>query len=230
MSLAACTRLVKLEMSQCDFSQSTAFTHIPKSVTKLTLSNCAFADGVNWAFLAKNNVRELDFLGARGFDVYRLRNALAAHLRAKGLDKLRFHNCDFVNETLAKVGVEIGRIKRLILECRRINDAFIKLIVLVLQSPNSEVKELRLWYGDNTASIVKDHLVPALKHPNCNLAKLSLWAYDPDHEAAAKRVEDTFRNRLALFVLLQGRQVKRRYCPLRRLPVEMFRLVGKVLI
>ncbi|KAH9247216.1 hypothetical protein BASA81_015156 [Batrachochytrium salamandrivorans] len=226
-SLANCTRLAKLEMLRCEFSQPTSFT-LPKSITKLTLDYCWFVDGFDWSFLADSNVRELDFESVREVEGTQLGSALAVHLRAKGLDKLRFHNCDFVNETLAKVGVEIGRITRLILECRRINDAFIKLIVLVLQSPNSEVKELRLWYGDNTASIVKDHLVPALKHPNCNLAKLSLRA-DRDREAAG-RVEAMFRNRLVLFVLLQGRQVGRLYCPLRRLPVEMFRLVAAALI
>ncbi|KAH6572380.1 hypothetical protein BASA62_003429 [Batrachochytrium salamandrivorans] len=38
------------------------------------------------------------------------------------------------------------------------------------------MKELKLEYQNDTASSIEDHLVPALKHPNCNLAKLSLPA------------------------------------------------------
>ncbi|KAH9256093.1 hypothetical protein BASA81_005869 [Batrachochytrium salamandrivorans] len=229
MSLADCTRLTKLEMVQCEFSQSTAFTHLPKSITTLTLDSCRFVGGLDWSFLAGSNVRELDLSNVKSVDGNQLGSALAVHLRAKGLDELRFVYCDFVNETLAKVGVEIGRIKRFEGNSH-LNTDSIELIALTLQSPNNEMKELVLLYEDNTVSSIEDHLVPALKHPNCNLAELSLWAYHPRHEAAATRMEDMFYNRLALFVLLQGKQVRRRSpCPLSRLPVEMFRLVGQML-
>ncbi|KAH9262316.1 hypothetical protein BASA82_000621 [Batrachochytrium salamandrivorans] len=224
MSLVDCTRLTKLEMVQCKFSQPTAFTHLPKSITTLTLSECTFVGGFDWSFLADSNVRELGLDYGKGVDGNQFGGALAVHLRAKGLAELRLVFCDFVNETLAKVGIEIGRIKRF--EGNgHLNTASIELIALALQSPNSELRELMLLYGDNTASSIKDHLVPTLKHPNCNLIKLSLLAYQ--HKVAAKAVEDMFRNRLALFVLLQGRQVRRLYCPLRRLPVEMLRLVAR---
>ncbi|KAH9247100.1 hypothetical protein BASA81_015293 [Batrachochytrium salamandrivorans] len=222
MLLANCTRLAKLEMLRCEFSQPTAFTHLPKSITKLVLHDCQFIGGFDWSFLADNNVRELDFIWVRGVDGNQLGDALAVYLRAKGLDKLRFFECNFTNETLAVVGVELGRIKRLDLEESDLNDASLEQIALALLSPNSEMKELMLLYDGNTASSIKTHLVPALKHPNCNLVRLSLLTYEPEHKKAAKRVEDMFHNRRALFALLQGRQVKRRYCPLRRLPVEMF--------
>ncbi|KAH9255835.1 hypothetical protein BASA81_006236 [Batrachochytrium salamandrivorans] len=171
------------------------------------------------------NVRELDLFWVSGVNANQLGGALAAHLRAKGLDELRFYDCDFVDETLAVVGVEVGRIKRLEIYSD-LSNASIALIALALQSPNSEMQELKLKYE----SSIKNHLVPALKHPNCNLVRLSLLAYEPEHEEAAERMEDMFHNRLALFVLLQGKRAKRRYCPLRRLPVEMFRLVGQVLL
>ncbi|KAH6568916.1 hypothetical protein BASA62_005187 [Batrachochytrium salamandrivorans] len=211
-----------LKLVECKFSQPITFTHLPKSITKLELKSCTFVGGLDWSFLAGSNVRELDLYNVKGVDGNQLGSALADYLRAKGLDKLRVAYCDFVDETLAKVG--LGRIKRLMLEGGRVSDASIELIALALESPNNEMKELSLWY-DDTASSSTTHLVPALKHPNCNLAKLSFGAY-LEHEKAAQRVEDMFYNRLALFVLLQGRQVKRRYCPLRRLPVEMFRDCG----
>ncbi|KAH9250900.1 hypothetical protein BASA81_011288 [Batrachochytrium salamandrivorans] len=225
--LANCTRLTKLEMYWGEFSQSTAFT-LPKSVTKLVLSGCKFVGGFDWSFLADNNVRELDLDYLGGVDGNQLGDTLAVHLRTKGLDKLFLRDCDFTNGTLAVVGVELGRTKRLGID-NYLNDASVELIALVLQSPNSELKELSLWHG-GMANSIKTHLVPALKHPNCNLVKLSLLAYE-EREEVAGRLEDTFRNRLALFVLLQGKQVRRRSpCPLRRLPVEMFRLVSKMLI
>ncbi|KAH9254490.1 hypothetical protein BASA81_007603 [Batrachochytrium salamandrivorans] len=220
VSLATCTRLAKLEMSCCKFSHPIAF---PKSITKLGLKNCTFVGGFDWSFLADSNVQKLDLLGMQGVDGHQLGDALAAHLRAKGLGRLRLSTVSFTDEILAAVGVELGRIKRLDIG-RNLNDASVELIALALQSPNSEMKELVLTYNIIAGSI-KTHLVTALKHPNCNLAKLSLSTYG----GGAKVAED-FHNRLALFVLLQGRQLRRWYCPLRRLPVEMFRLVGKVLI
>ncbi|KAH9247095.1 hypothetical protein BASA81_015288 [Batrachochytrium salamandrivorans] len=229
VSLADCTRLTKLEMSRCEFSQPTAFTHLPKSITKLTLDSCTFVGDFDWSFLADSNVRELDFRGVKEVDGNQLGSALAVHLRAKGLDTLRFVYCNFVDETLAAIGLGVGRIKKLSVSYAILNDASVELIALALQSPNSEMKELVLRYDGNRARSIEDHLVPALKHPNCNLAKLSLWA-SQEHVETAQRVEDMFHNRLALFALLQGRQAKRRYCPLRRLPVEMFRLVGMVLL
>ncbi|KAH9261930.1 hypothetical protein BASA81_000586 [Batrachochytrium salamandrivorans] len=227
MSLSKCTRLAELQLTECRFSQLTAF---PKFITKFELKSCMFVGRFDWSFLIDSNVRELDLLHVSGVDGNQLGNALAVRLRAKGLDKLRFYYCGFVNETLAKVGVEIGRIKRFEGNSH-LNAASIALIALTLQSPNNEMKELKVEYTNDTVSSIENHLVPALKHPNCNLAKLFFWAYEPEHEEVAKRMENALRNRRALFALLQGKQVRRRSsCPLRRLPVEMLRLVGKSLI
>ncbi|KAH9251507.1 hypothetical protein BASA81_010538 [Batrachochytrium salamandrivorans] len=223
--LAKCTRLTELKLNACDFSPPTTIIHLSKSITKLELNYCTFVDGVDWSFLADSNVRELDFDHAGEVNGTQLGNALAVHLRTKGLDKLRLFDCDFVNETLAVVGVEIGRIKRLDLGFSNLDDASVELLALALQSPDGELRELMLWHNWSAASI-KDHLLPALKHPNCNLVKLSLSNFEGQTEAAG----DAFRNRLALFVLLQGQQMKKRYCPLRRLPGDLFRLVGMVLI
>ncbi|KAH9247213.1 hypothetical protein BASA81_015153, partial [Batrachochytrium salamandrivorans] len=89
MSLAACTRLVKLEISYCEFSEWTAFA-LPKSITKLELEKCTFVGGFDWSFLADSNVRELDFAHVSRVNGNQLGDALAVYLRAKGLDKLRF--------------------------------------------------------------------------------------------------------------------------------------------
>ncbi|KAH9246807.1 hypothetical protein BASA81_015585 [Batrachochytrium salamandrivorans] len=140
MLLAECTRLTKLKMLRCVFSQPTAFT-FPKSITKLELCHCLFVGGFDWSFLASSNVRELDLRSMAGVDGNRLGSALAVQLRAKGLDTLRLDCRDFVNKTLATAGVELGRIKRLEIYSD-LNDASIKLIALALQSPDSEMREL----------------------------------------------------------------------------------------
>ncbi|KAH6561938.1 hypothetical protein BASA82_000622 [Batrachochytrium salamandrivorans] len=226
MSLAKCARLAELKLAGCNSSLATIFIHLPKSITTLTLDDCTFFRGMDWSFLSDSNVRELDLRDVRAVDGTQLGSALAVHLRAKGLAKLRLFDCQFVNEALA--GVELGRIQRLMIS-RHFSDASFAQIALALQSPNSEMRELVLEYNRPAGGSVKT-LVSALKHPNCNLAKLSLCTNSPRHEAVAKRIESKFRHRLVLFALLQGRQARRLYCPLRRLPVEMFRLVGMVLI
>lgn len=147
-------------------------------------------------------------------------------LRAKGLDRLRIGFCNFANQVLAAVGAELGRVQAL--EIDELNSVCITLIGIALQSPNSAMKELSLPYEDDTASSIEKHVVPALRHPNCSLAKLRFFAYDEEHQAAAKMVEDKLRSRCGLFALLQGQQVGQK-SPLRRLPVELFRLVGKAL-
>ncbi|KAH9256831.1 hypothetical protein BASA81_004934 [Batrachochytrium salamandrivorans] len=227
MSLAKCTRLTVLVLSRCKFPQSVLIT-FPKFITKLKLSQCWFAAGMDWSFLADSSVRELDFSNMRGVDGNLLGRGLAVHLRAKGLDKLCLRDCGFTNLILDAIGIELGRIGRL--DIGNLNDAFLAQIVLVLQSPNNEIKELVLGYTSLTMSSIENLLVPALKHSNCNLVKLSLWTYLSEDQTAAKTIEHKFRNRLALFALLQGQQVRRWYCPLRRLPVEMLRLAGQMLM
>ncbi|KAH9255753.1 hypothetical protein BASA81_006147 [Batrachochytrium salamandrivorans] len=229
MSLAKCTSLIQLKWTFGYFPRSAAFT-LPKSLIKLELSFCRFVGGFDWSFLAGSNVRELDLHDVRGDDGNQLGSALADYLRAKGLDRLHCSRCDFADETLAKVGVEIGRVKRLKITSS-VNDTSVAQIALALKSPNSELRELVLPYDDSTESSIENLLMPALKHPNCNLVKLSFRTFEPEHKEAARRVNYTFCNRLALFALSQGKQVRRRSpCPLRRLPVEMLRLVGAALI
>ncbi|KAH9255636.1 hypothetical protein BASA81_006466 [Batrachochytrium salamandrivorans] len=155
---------------------------------------------------------------------------LSTDPKMSGLDMLRLYDCDFANETLSAAGVELGRIKKLELSYSNLDNAPLELIFLALQSPNSEMKELMLPYNSYTRSSIETHLVPALRHPNCNLTELRLGVYESEHKAAANMMEYKFRNRHALFTLLQGQQVKKLYCPLRRLPIDLLKLVGKVLI
>ncbi|KAH6572376.1 hypothetical protein BASA62_003425 [Batrachochytrium salamandrivorans] len=129
--------------------------------------------------------------------------------------QLRFHSCGFDDEILAAIGVELGRIKKLMIS-RHLDDASIELIALALQSPNNEMKELVLDYA---ASSIETHLVPALKHPNCNLAKLSLFVHGSEHKEAAKAVEG-HSPRPPCAVCAVARATSKETV----LPVEMFQL------
>ncbi|KAH6572372.1 hypothetical protein BASA62_003421 [Batrachochytrium salamandrivorans] len=123
-----------------------------KSIARLELDDCAFVGDFDWSFLADSNVQDLDFLYVRGVDGRQLGGALAVHLRAKGLDRLRFSTVSFTNEILAAVGVELGRVKRLKITSS-VNNASVAQIALALKSPNSELRELVLPYGHDAASI-----------------------------------------------------------------------------
>ncbi|KAH9259735.1 hypothetical protein BASA81_002157 [Batrachochytrium salamandrivorans] len=226
MSLTNCTRLVELDLDFCDFFQPTALTHLPKCITKLKLFCCTFIGGFDWSFLSGSNVRELDLRCVDDVDGNQLESTLAVYLKASGLDKLYVCQCGFVNETLAAMGIGLGRIKILSICCW--NDASTKLIFLTLQSPSCKMT-VWLWNKSDMKSSINNHLVPALKHPNYNLAKLFLFA-DPPHEAAGKTVEDRLYKRCALLALLQGQRVRRLSSPLQRLPVDLLRLVGAMLI
>ncbi|KAH9247097.1 hypothetical protein BASA81_015290 [Batrachochytrium salamandrivorans] len=194
-----------LELIECEFSQPTVFT-FPKSIARVRATEELHVSLVilTWSFLADSNVRELDFLYVRDVDGRQLGGALAVHLRAKGLGRLRFSTVSFTNETLAAVGVELGRTKILDLGYSDLNDASIELIALALKSPNNEMKELVLPFGGNTVSSIENLLMPALKHPNCNLAELSFRTFEPEHKEAARRVSSTFRKRLALLCCCRG--------------------------
>ncbi|KAH9255306.1 hypothetical protein BASA81_006758 [Batrachochytrium salamandrivorans] len=232
--LANCACLSELLLFRCHFHQPAVFTCLPKSIIRLEFCTCRFAAGVDWSFLVGSSVRKLDFFGVQGVDGSLLGRALAVQLGAKGLDKMRFYTCDFIDETLAAIGVEIGRIKTLHVEDSHLGNISIELIALALQSPNNEMTNLGLWYSNQTMSSIENHLVPALRRPNCNLAKLRLLACQPEYEVRTDKVEMEFYNRRALFALLQGQQQgqqmrRRQQCQLRRLPMEMFRLVGGML-
>ncbi|KAH9247101.1 hypothetical protein BASA81_015294 [Batrachochytrium salamandrivorans] len=148
---------------------------------------------------SSSNVRELDFIWVNDVDGNQFGDALAVHLRAQGLDTLRLWDCRFVNETLAVVGVELGRIKTLDISDAYLNDASIKLIALALQSPNNEMKDLALLYNDDMASSIENHLVPALMHPNS--VHLRFRTQHPRHEAATKTMQRQLRNRRVVCVV-----------------------------
>lgn len=71
-------------------------------------------------------------------------------------------------------------------------------------------------------------LEASLWHVKCSLTKLRVYSH-PDHERdheAVSRVNEKFARTQEVFVLLQGRQLRRLRSSLQRLPVEMVRMVA----
>lgn len=70
----------------------------------------------------------------------------------------------------------------------------------------------------------------AVKHPNCVLTELALIPFRSSDITAAAAIRDGLYVRRRAFSLLYGQQVRHVYCPLQRLPIEMFRMVGALLM
>jgi hypothetical protein len=228
-SLARCNRLAELTLGDCSLSQPSPFAQLPKSITKLKLFSCGFDDSVDWSFLVGSGVQELVFKWCRGVDGKALGGELAVCLRTRGLETLHFDECSFTNGALTEIGVGLGYLKKLVVERIRVNKASMEQISLALQSPNNQLRELKLPYDASAAVGIETILMQALKHPNCGLTRLDFAASGVEWKSAARVTVERFEKRRELFALLQGQQVRRLGCPLRRLPVEMMRLVAQLI-
>ncbi|KAH9249450.1 hypothetical protein BASA81_012812 [Batrachochytrium salamandrivorans] len=231
--LATCSRLTDLRFSYYGFHHpQDVFACIPASVTRLQLFGCRFFDeSYDWSFLRESRVRELVLTVLVGVDGDRLGRALQD--RGTGLDLLDLFNCNFASDCLSAVGALVARIKKLRIEGCEVDVAFLREVGLALKDANSELRDLSLPLDDNTARGVETHVLPALRHSNCQLQKLELFSELPAHRQRREEILQEFSricHRRALLVLLQGQQLRRLANSLRRLPVEMIRLVAKMVI
>ncbi|KAH9256420.1 hypothetical protein BASA81_005334 [Batrachochytrium salamandrivorans] len=234
-SLAKCTRLTELRFYSCKFGQQVALACLPQSIVKLELTACElFGDTseYDWSFVGNSNVQELTFFAVDGVNGKRLGQALFDCLRTRELKLLRIDACDFAKQTMDVLGLEVARLERLDLEHCNLDEAYIEQISLALQSSDCGLRELLLHVDSGTANGLEIHLLPALRHPNCVLTRLHLLAPTniAEYKTLATRIHTEFakvRQRRTVLVLLQARK---RNSPLKRLPVEVFRLVGNALV
>jgi hypothetical protein len=228
-ALAKCTRLNELMFDRCNIYQPTALACLPKSIVKLAFSRCYFTNKLDWSFLVESNLQEVHLNYETGIDGTRLGLALAAHAQAKGLRKLLMVYSDCADQVAVAMNAELAQVERLMLSVLRLATS-IEQISLALQSPRNRLRELDLELGGDTMAAVETHLLPALRHSNCALTTLELFSWTPEHKQMIDKINGDFSTRLEVLVLLSGQQVTRLRCPLRRLPVEMLRLVGGMLM
>ncbi|KAH9259545.1 hypothetical protein BASA81_001966 [Batrachochytrium salamandrivorans] len=223
-ALANCIRLAELTVHGSYVHRPLS---LPNSFYNLQFLYCRFdglANEFDWSFLLDSNVQKLCFDHVIGVDGILLGRALSVRLEARGLEALRFEECRFAKVALAAIGMEIARVERLELD---LDELSIEQVSLALQSPGNQLRELCLGFCDTGVDSI---LVPALRHPNCGLTRLQLTSALPGRKPVLDRIQQNFSQRVALFTLLQGQQVRRLYCPLRRLPVDLLRLVGNLLL
>ncbi|KAH9255307.1 hypothetical protein BASA81_006759 [Batrachochytrium salamandrivorans] len=231
--LAKCRRLCALKIGNCEFRHpsSTFAAGLSRSVARLEFCDCTFLGDCGWLFLLASDVQRLAFFNVDGINGTRLGYALAARLKTSGLDVLDFFICNGVNETLAALGDELVHVRKLGVEYCGLDKTALELIALALQCPGNRLRELHLSYDVRTLASMGAHLLPALNSPACKLGKVSFRNVFPVYDSSAETAAANFCKRLGLLTLLQGQQVRRqRPSQLRRLPVELLRMVGPFIL
>ena len=198
-----------------------------KSITSLSFHNCLFTTTFDWHFLVDSNIRDLELCNVRFDDNWdHFATALSDLLDAKGMNGLRLGWVNNRDSIIDILGTSIGKAKSVRIDDVSADRSCVDTIALALQSPDCEMESLMLWYTidpDDPVNTLWYDLAPALKRPECTLKslKLEMWA------GQRCRVVRTFRLWHAMFALLLARNKPHR--KLRKLPVEMFRLVGQML-
>ena len=226
--LGNCTHLSELKITGGHFYRPATLSGFLKSITKLVLVESWFHHSdFDWSFLEDCNLQELVFRYVECVDTAFFGRTLAVHLRTKGLDRLCLRLSQFAKDALVAIGPDIRHVRRLDI-FEHLNDRMVKYISDAFQHPDCALVELFLVYGGDMGRSIDRHLVPALKHPNCRLTKLQFHSFGYVNPAAVN-IKKQFDVGHALFALLHGRR-RRGLCLLQRLPVEMFRMMGKMLL
>lgn len=233
--LSKCARLRALKIGNCEFhcASTTFAAGLSPSLTQLEFCDCTFAGDFAWLFLLSSGVQRLAFFNVDGINGTQLGYALAARLKTSGLDVLDFFICNGVNETLAALGDELVHVRKLGVEYCGLDKTAFELIALALRCPGNRLRELHLSYDVRTLTSMGAHLLPALNSPACKLGKVSFRNVFPVYDSSAETAASNFCKRLGLLALLQGQQVRRRPAgrnQLRRLPVELIRMLGRFVL
>ena len=206
-------------------------------VQELVISGCLFRDHVTLSspFVRKLIIRSSEFeLGVawdlpnlevlmlgnpmRGVDMNVLTQALSPSGSLRNVRELRTRHNGLT--PCALQAARVGTIQRLHMDMV-LQKAEMVTLVHALTAGHGNLKEIRVTYHAGFAGMWE----AILKSPRISLTKLTFFGGD----ARAARMCAVFSKRQALLALLQGQQVRRFQNELRRLPVEMFRMVGAFL-
>ena len=200
-SLSNCVRLKELVFVNGKFLDQ---MKLPKSVTKLTMVyvHCR---------------RPMEFPDLQELH---LCNSTDESIAAPDLKTLTIKSRNFVANPLALENFP----KLHTLDVTDCTPDLIFMVHLADQIMRGWLRVLRLPHATAYLDLVMTCLVPVLKHPGCALEKLE---FDVPSALVTRTVTAPFRIRLGMFTLLQAR--RKPHGKLKRLPIEMFRLVGQML-
>lgn len=203
----------ELEISRCAFRSHVRF--ISPNMRKLSIQESHFNSGVAWCL---PNLDSLDLMWCvTGLDM----NALSQALQPNGfLQNVR---------TLGVIGGDLMRDAQLVIKntsVRKLNipsympQRVMNEVVDAATTGNGNLKEVVVHFDYTKGDVWKS----IIKSPSSSLTKLT---FSNEHDQRGRELSIELRKRQALLALLQGQQVRRLQNTLRRLPVEMIRMVGQ---
>lgn len=224
--VAALTKSVHLDnlcIERCSVDRRVPFAAVSKFIKTLDFAFCNFCKGFDWSFLEGSSVREMKFRRTFFVNGGMLGRMLKRHIQASAMEALCFFGCNFTEATLEAMGDQLSRVTGLVIGDA--DDGAIIHVANALKTTGNKIQVLRLLYDGKTINCIKAHLLPALRHPNCNALDMSFLT-NMEYDDQATEVAFTFHRRHLLFAFLQGRLPGKCHGALRRLPAELYRMVG----
>ena len=203
--LANLAQLTELHLHRVVFTETARF---PKSLIKLHVNNSVFWEGIDWTTLSQ--LRSLNFNDVRG-----LSDKYVVGCRLPNLETLCL-DCDSVHSLLCEL--DLDRLQSLNLTSFFSSRPIMR-IATALRCGTMKRLALPLC-NTNVGENIRKLILPAIAHSN--LTSLKLYGYQ-----LAEKEQCKFDIRMTLLTLLLARKPHRK---LRKLPVEMFRLVGMMLM
>ena len=215
--LGECRNLQSLTYNIGQFAQP---LFVPKSVNKLVLWGCTFLSTDTFQSLTLSNVYDLAIL-VNKLPCLSLALALATRLDQRVMDRLEIR--DRYSNILPHLGPRVGRTRFL--------DFVWSLTSPVILGPALESGENCVrWLSLRDVSKVDLEVIAlALSQPNCVVEKIWIKPCAEADQAACERLVSKYNGQVRIAPLLHGQQIRRFDNPLYRLPVELMRLVDRML-
>lgn len=233
-----CIRLKKMEL--VGYAKFANFHLLPHSLTDLRLFECILPQGSANSnlceFLVNSNVSCLHLYWIMELNGLELAKAL---IQCAGrIKSLMWHLCGF-SDIAALWLLQIVKVRGNVLDDLQIDALdgawFIDVLAASLLHENCRLRTLKLWLRWPGIRDNPNALIRAFNGKPCSLRSLQLcttWPLSTNEgmkqlRTAQRELDLMFTPRSVLLALLSGQQSE--HCSLRRLPVEMFRLVKGML-
>ena len=226
--IRACTKLTELKFRSCLLELASVGLRLLGSVNRVEIASCSFKveQKQDWSFLAGSAVSVLHMHNIYNLDSGAFGAALAKHLDATAMDFVYLSRGVNLDTVLQCVGTRITNVRKLGLD-GPLDDAALELILTWMCSGVVRNRVVYLEYSYANRAGLERVIFPALRRPDHQLTRFYLMINDMEDMVVTKRVEAEFNRSVSLFALLQARSWRLgARCALRRLPVDLFRVLG----